>query len=208
MWGCRGIRGGGQPPKHLGKYSGRLIVLGGARCVWDDLLEVKKQGVKADLMAVNDVGMYCQLPLQHWVSMHAGNLVLWRKLLHEHAVDFHGLLHTNNAKSQTGQGLNEWQIYDPGAYSGLFAAQVALCLGYEQIILCGVPQDDSGRFFDPPWVKGLTHGSDNTSKKAFRQAVQSNPELKRCVRSMSGWTRELFGGSFDEVQPGQLQCHV
>lgn len=204
MWFFRGIKGGGQPSKYLGKYSGRLIVLGGARCVWDDFLEVKKQGVKADLMAVNDVGLYCQLPLQHWVSMHPDNLQLWRSLVHTHAMDCSAVLHSNKA-NQGRWPIYDWQMYDPGAYSGLFAAQVGLCLGYEQIILCGVPQDQSGRFFDPPWVKGLTHGTDNTSKNAFRHAVHGNPELKRCVRSMSGWTKELFGGSFDEVFDGQLQ---
>jgi hypothetical protein len=99
----------------------------------------------------------------------------------------------------------DWNMHNIGAYSGLFAAQVGICLGYEQIILCGVPQDNSGRFFDPPWVKGLTHGTDMPAKKCFREAVQRTPDLKRCVRSMSGWTKELFGGSFDEIQSGQLQ---
>lgn len=172
--------------------------------MWADYIEVREQGIKSDIMAVNDVGMYCQIPLQHWVSHHTANLVLWRKLLHNHAMDFNGLMHANDNKGQADHVI-DWHMNNPGAYSGLFAAQVGLCLGYQQIILCGVPQDDSGRFFDPPWVTKLTHGSDQTSKRSFKQTVQSNPEFKRCVRSMSGWTRELLGGSFDEVLDGQLQ---
>lgn len=208
MWVYRGIRGRGQPPQYLGKYSGRLIVLGGARCVWDDFLEVKAENVTADLMAVNDIGMYCQIRFQHWVSMHADHLQLWRSLLHGHAVDFTGLLHSNKP-SQGRWPIFDWGIQNPGAYSGLFAAQVGLCLGYEEIILCGVPQDDSGRFFDPPWIKGLTHGTDETSKKAFRHAVISNPHLQKHVRSISGWTRDLFGKEkTNEVFDGQLHGNI
>lgn len=204
MWQYRGIEGGGQPPKCLGKYTGRLIVLGGARCVWADYSEYKQRGLRADIMAVNDVGVYCEMPIQHWVSLHPDNLILWRKLLHNHARDFSGMMHTN---SHHYENMIDWHMNNIGAYSGLFAAQVGICLGYQEIILCGVPQDDSGRFFDPPWVKGLTHGTDQASKKSFREAVQRTADLRLCVRSMSGWTRELLGGP-DEILSGQLQCSV
>lgn len=205
MWSHRGITGGDQAPKCLGKYSGRLIVLGGARCVWDDYGEAEKLGIKADLMVVNDIGLYLQKPFQHWVSLHPDHLVLWRKLKSQHGETVNCLSHSNKLHHEH---VINWHIHNAGGYSGLFAAQVALALGYEQIILCGVPQDNSGRFFDPPWVKDLTHGSDMTSKRAFKQAIQGNPELRRCVRSMSGWTKELFGGSFDEILDGNLQQHA
>ena len=202
-WNFRGISGGDRAPACVGKYSGRLIVLGGARCVWDDYLALQERGFGGNLMVVNDIGMYVQKPFQHWVSLHAEFLTMWKKLKADHGETVDCLSHSNKLHLP---GIINWSMGNIGAYSGLFAAQVGICLGYEQIMLCGVPQDNSGRFFDPPWVKGLTHGSDDTSKKAFRSAVISTPELKRCVRSMSGWTAELFGKEFeDEVQHGQLQ---
>lgn len=70
--------------------------------------------------------------------------------------------------------------------SGLFAVKIALECGFDRIILCGVPMSASAghfvrkhywtacRFFRLPWI-------------------EHRAELAPNVRSMSGWTRELFG---------------
>lgn len=188
MWEFRGIRGSGDAPSYLGKFKGNLIILGGARCVWDDYLELKATGFDGSVMAVNDVGMYFDGPLNHWVSMHANYLTHWVALRKGHSMN-EGLTHTRESYP----GIHvAWDIQNYGWTSGTFAAQVALCLGYDQIVLCGIPQDGTGRFMDPPWMPGGEH-NDANSKKAFRNIVENAPELKQRVRSMSGWTREVFG---------------
>jgi hypothetical protein len=207
MWSYRGIAGNGPAPAYLAKYAGRLVVLGGARCVWADYLELKAAtaglgaAARADLMVVNDIGVYCQLPFQHWLSLHPENLVLWRDLKRRHNEPMNCTLHTNKPNHA---GMVCWSINDYGLYSGLFAAQVGVCLGYEEIILCGVPQDQSGRFFDPPWVTGLRHGIDRNAMQKWQNVVADHPELKKRVRSMSGFTKSLFGGIHDEIPERQF----
>lgn len=190
MWEFRGIKGGGDPPSYLGKFKGRLIIIGGARCVWEDYQRLTAGGFSGAVMAVNDVGMYFDKSLDHWVSMHANYLAQWVSLRKGHSMMGHECL-THTREPYPGIRV-AWDIQPYGWTSGVFAAQVAIALGYDEIVLCGVPQDGTGRFFDPPWMPGGEH-DDRNSKKAFRSIVEQTPELKRCVRSMSGWTRELFG---------------
>jgi hypothetical protein len=190
MWEHRGIKGSGDAPSYLGKFKGNLIIIGGARCVWDDYTKLTKSGFQGSVMAVNDIGLYFDKMLNHWVSMHANYLVQWVALRRGHSMLGHECL-THTREPHAGIRV-AWDIQPYGWTSGTFAAQVAIALGYESIVLCGVPQDGMGRFFDPPWMPGGEH-DDKNSKKAFRNIVENCPELKRCVRSMSGWTKGLFG---------------
>lgn len=188
MWEYRGIKGGANPPPCLGQYRGNLIIVGGARCVWDDYMRVIEKGFDGSAMAVNDVGMYFDKPINHWVSVHAGFLCFWAALRKGHRNDQFST-HTN----ESFPGIDmAWDIQPTGWTSGMFAAQVGVALGYDKIVLCGLPQDDTGRFCDPPWAGGGEH-ADKNSKKGFRTIVEQTPELKARVRSMSGWTKEVFG---------------
>jgi hypothetical protein len=70
--------------------------------------------------------------------------------------------------------------------SGLFAVQVARRHGYDRVILCGVPMTvDDGHFErHQKWQSAIT----------FRNGwVRCRSELVPFVRSMSGWTLEMFG---------------
>lgn len=89
----------------------------------------------------------------------------------------------------------------PGS-SGLFALQVALFdLGATGAILCGIPQDNAAGSINHsgPW-----NGGDDY-RRAFMAAL---PEVGGRVRSMGGWTAELFGrptkawvGAIDNTKP-------
>lgn len=78
--------------------------------------------------------------------------------------------------------------------SGFNAVLTGLGLGYEEIILAGIPLDDSGHYFDPP----------NTRTKFTQEVPTLNGELKHWadaernlfkgrVKSLSGRTREVLG---------------
>lgn len=77
-----------------------------------------------------------------------------------------------------------------GGTSGLFGAILALALGYDKVVLAGIPLDDQGHFYDPP---------DKTSG-GFKSSFIRN-EWKKVkeiyfndrIRSLSGWTREFLG---------------
>lgn len=191
MWEHRGVRGSGDAPSYLAKFKGNLIIIGGARCVWEDYVQAEKAGFSGSVMAVNDVGLYYDRPLNHWVSMHASFLFHWVALRKGHSMMGHETL-THTREPYPGIRV-AWDIQPYGWTSGMFATQVAVALGYERILLCGIPQDGTGRFFDPPWMPGGEH-DDRNSKKAWRSIVENTPELRARVRSMSGWTREIYGG--------------
>ena len=70
--------------------------------------------------------------------------------------------------------------------SGLFAVQVARRKGFTKIIACGVPMTvDGGHFIrKQKWQSAI----------AFRNGwVRSKNEIASSFRSMSGWTKEMFG---------------
>jgi hypothetical protein len=78
------------------------------------------------------------------------------------------------------------QVHPGRTSSGYFAMQVDLHLGYDRIILCGVPMTEAGGHVvrNRPWDQ-VRH---------FTQVwVDHRVELAAHVKSMSGWTRELLG---------------
>lgn len=170
----------------MGTKTGAVTIIGGARCVWNDL--ERRPQPRGDIMVVNDVGMYLDWPIDHWVSMHSMHLKEWIRLRRQHSMAFGQHFESHSQESYDGI-TNAWYLDNPGPYSGVFACQVALALGYEEIVLCGIPQDGQGNFFDPPWLK-RTHADSNPT---IRRIIAANPEFERCVRSMSGWTREILG---------------
>jgi len=69
---------------------------------------------------------------------------------------------------------------------GLFAVKVAREEQFKKIICCGVPMEIHNDHFKRkvPWVAAL----------GFRRGWSAHAqELRRYTRSMSGWTKELFG---------------
>lgn len=70
--------------------------------------------------------------------------------------------------------------------SGLLAVKVARQIGFKRVILCGVPMEpEAGHFI---------RGHAWTAAQAFRKGWERHrAEIAPLVRSMSGWTRQLFG---------------
>jgi hypothetical protein len=82
-------------------------------------------------------------------------------------------------------GFTDW-TRDWAGSSGLFAVKIARELGHERVILAGVPMTVQGGHFRrrQRW----------TAAFGFRPAWERRrAELAPYVRSMSGWTQEIFG---------------
>jgi hypothetical protein len=190
VWEYRGIRGGGnEPPSCCGKFRGLALVIGSARCAWEDLEPYRTRSKAA--VVVNDMGIYLDWPIDHWVSLHPELLTIWLDLRRKHSYPISSGYETHTQKSSPGI-KNAWNLEKYAAYSGLFAVEIALLLGYDEIVMCGIPADGSGRFFDPPWLAG--HHDDKNGKDSFKRHCLNNKELTKRVRSMSGWTKQLLGG--------------
>jgi hypothetical protein len=189
-------------PGVANSFSGRLVVCGSARCLWDDLAIAKIETSfldGADFMAIKQVGMYLPQDMKprHWAGCH-GERFQWLVPLRRDGYYFRG---RNGERQVHPQKLGImvhadklWPMVDhawPGPLTGtssLFGVRVGLALGYEEVLLCGVPLDDSGRFYDAPWDKGV-----DLNVATMDEWEQYMPALQGRVKSMSGRTRELLG---------------
>lgn len=179
-------------PKIAWSYSGLLILVGGARCVWDD---IERAGMAKnndhDVMCVNDIIMHYPGRIEHAYSNDHVWLKRWletRRQIHQQR--WGAPKHNHSVKAG-----GKWTWPFPGhGTSSLNAVYVGLALGYERIWLCGVPLDDSGHYFDAPWVKtNFSHevagrqGGPRYWESAARRIFKGR------VKSFSGRTRDLLG---------------
>lgn len=179
-------------PRHPVFTGKGLVVCGGGRCVWEDMEGFCPhiRGGSFHIMAVNDVGMHIPLDVKHWYSNSPKELSAWKNARRP---NYNTSILTHSLDSQNGGAKYKWPWPGHGT-SSLNAVYTGLRMGYEQIVLCGVPLDDSGHYFDPPWI-GSTFASqvperDGTLKWWGRAAEEL---FGGRVKSMSGRTRDLLG---------------
>jgi len=195
MWELNGITGPGEsPPRCAGNFSGVAVVMGCGRTIWDDLAQVKDLD-RIGVIAVNNMILHHKGRVNHGVSMHPEEPNLWRALrpyyqCEESHVTTHGYRKHDKA------GLSEcdyvWGNIDGamGGTSSILAVIVGLALGYDEIILAGVPLDGDGHFYDPP---GKTLNMFNSDFIKMEWTNTEHNYFQGRVKSLSGWTRELLG---------------
>ena len=203
----------------LGTCAGRsLVIAGNGRTIWDDLRRsgafpyglmdiepsyVPQDVLPPDLMAINDIGMY--LPsLEHWVSFHDDTLVLQNELryrvwpyttqpqLHSNTRGQMGREDRRSPIHEAGVSVQYWGFEEPRMYSsGVLGICIGLMLGYDRIVLAGMPADNQGNIFQPPW-EWSKQGTD-TAQEVWQNLIAWVPEVKERVRSLSGNTRKWLG---------------
>lgn len=169
-------------PSIAGSCSGCVVILGSGRHVWDDLENAA--GWK-EAICVNDVGMHFPGLVKHWYSNDIHMLPRWIAARRPRYVrDFGPVIETHSC---TLGARHIWPWPGHGS-SSLNAVFTALALGYEKIVLCGVPLDDNGHYFDPPWV--TTNFAREGTVRHWRLMA---PKFEGRVKSMSGISREILG---------------
>jgi hypothetical protein len=185
LW--RKLNGPEDPPARLGRHSGALLILGGGAGVWDDYASVRPWG--GEIMAVNDIGAFCHDRVTHWVTLHPEFMAGWLEYRRRHCYGEGSkpFVHTFRAHA-TADAV--WPLEAAaGGTSGLFAAFVGLLLGYERIVLAGIPMDGGPHFFDPPWQV-----TETAARHIVLQWDQARDDFfEGRVKSLSGRTREWLG---------------
>lgn len=173
----------------------RVLVIGGADCVWDDMADAENLADFDALIAVNDAGIEYFGVVDIWATLHPEKLPGWLKRRDELGFSVPRLVyaHEGNTTETRPSKPRIDKITDyrfPGmsasGSSGLFAVKVAMEEGFDRIVLCGVPmQAERAHFFDKgPWK----------DVKSFSDAwLIALPHIRNTTRSMSGWTKELLG---------------
>ena len=147
----------------------------------------------AAVIAVNNMILHWKGRVHHGVSMHPEEPGLWRALRPYYQCEG-SHVHTHGYRKHNKPGIPEcdyiWDIpAGKGGTSSLLAVFVALGLGYERVVLCGVPMDNTGHFYDPASKIDRTFGSDFIEME-WRKAEK---HFAGRVRSVSGRTRDWLG---------------
>uniref|UniRef100_A0A6H1ZU01 Uncharacterized protein n=1 Tax=viral metagenome TaxID=1070528 RepID=A0A6H1ZU01_9ZZZZ len=175
-------------PEVAATCKGNLLIIGSAPCVRDDLKRFDKTH-RGDRMAVNDPAMHYTGSLEHLVSMHHEYFHCWLDFRYGHNYGNGKRVMTHSYRAGSGVDV-AWSILNVGGTSGLYACMVGLALGYERIILAGMPMDNSGHYFDLAGpLTDFEHG--NAIATVWKES--RNNYFKDRVRSLSGRTREWLG---------------
>jgi hypothetical protein len=193
-WQAKGYSGSGNVEGLIDSLQSRTaIVAGNAKGVFE---EVQSVGIEEVVVfAVNDCGMY--LPhMDHLVSLHTPKLIFWAMLRRDGSSKSVGNIDFKTHGAYVGNGPDYiWEGLSPlMALSGYFAMQLAYLMGCERIILCGCPGDLTPRFWETgPRTDNFDYQTDGVIQQ-LTQEMARLPEFKSKVRSMSGFTKEFFGG--------------
>lgn len=164
------------------------FVLGGANTLHDDIFKASELANPDAFIATNHAGRDFDIDsVYHWVTLHTELMPGW--IDERRASGRHELyqLWTSNVKTIPPEhdGLyNHVKSWDGS--SGLLAVSVALHLGYERIILCGIPLDKKADHYDypGPWMDA----------PRYRRAwVKHLDDMKGKVKSFNGWTSLILG---------------
>lgn len=191
-------------PKIAGTYKGRnLIVCADAECVWRDLEafgarsnegrgKVKKDGW--DVLTVNKLVETMPAHIEH---VYSNEPQLLAKFIaarrQEYTREFNPITNTHSCN----EGAKWRWPWGGHGTSGLGAVLVGLGLGYDRIVICGMPLDNGPHNGEPPWRKtgfetaeaaaATKGGTDSHWQRAIDHAFEGK------VKSMSGRTMQWLG---------------
>ena len=190
-------------PTCTGAYKGKqLVICADAACVWDDLKRfgcasgnnrgsVWKSGWH--FMTVNKVVETFPGDIEHCYSNEPQTLLRFiASRRTEYVREFNA---PQNSHSITAGCKWTWP-FGGHATSGLGAVLVGIGLGYDRIVLCGMPLDDGHHNGEPPWRTTWF-----TNEAADNVATGENQYWKNArvlafegkVKSMSGRTMKWLG---------------
>lgn len=170
------------------RQGGIWAVLGGAPSAWDDLA-VAKRLLKGNVgvVACNDAAVLYKGHLHGFATLHPERLGKWREQRAGND-DFRSFVPGRHGNSMDAELIEQrWH-----GSSGLYAAQVAFeAFQASGVILCGVPMSpEQGHISYPTyWTGGTSY------RRGFVAAL---PVIGARLRSMGGWTRDVFGGPTPE----------
>lgn len=195
----------GKLPDLAGTYSGTCVLVGDGACAWDDLERLGAKSKELDgsikygnahFLVVNMMGLRFRGEIRHWYSNdHRWLLAMNGARRPEFDKHFWPCPRKLHACQGEVQGIVCWP-WDSAGSSGRCAVLTALALGYERVIVCGMPLDNSGHPGDPPWYVGnlrreVADAADTTENHWWRQSRLK--VFKDRVRAMSGRTRDWLG---------------
>lgn len=206
MWELHGVRGGSTPPPIHGNFPARdltMLVVGCGRTMWADLDRWTKgctclRGFHT--LAINNAIPFIPWEIQHVASYHATFLPHWLEIrrLMVKVKEPHIQSHKSVGQPADCPGWT-WDFDPGGGTSGLFAARIALAMGYRRVVLAGVPLDDQGRWHDPPFFNNeqtetMLSNANYLQRTLWLEWSRARDEcFQGRVKSLSGRTKQWLG---------------
>lgn len=193
-------------PSIAGTYAGKnVIVCADGHTIWDDLEAFGARDDRGcgkvfkeswDILTVNKIVELLPGDIEHCYSNQPQHLMKFIAARRQEYTDCKAPRWTHSCN----QGAKWRWPWGGHGTSGLGAVLVAIGLGYEQIVICGMPLDDRHHNGEPHWRK-TTFASTETAGPASAGYNGMDQHWKRAkqlafdgkVKSMSGRTREWLG---------------
>jgi hypothetical protein len=186
-------------PGYPVRHSGSVLVLGHGFTLHDDYARARLLRPDAHVIAVNKAAV--EYRADHLFSWHneRGKLASWAKQQHERFGPGAIVHSTPGRNRETGVLLEpppnrpEVDYWWPGALAGgsssWMAVRMAVFMGYEERILCGVPLSIGG------YADGIMARDFMREKvvEHYRAGVAKDTAYHAGTYSMSGATREILG---------------
>lgn len=174
------------------------VICGSAPCLLEDYKTAASQMKDAVVLVINEAGSI--IPGQHLMTQHPEKADWFR----QRSLNQEIIVHTAKNRERAEQANVD--VYWPDcvtlATSGGSAIAIALQMGFERILLCGMPMNGGDGYFtgsarhrDEPRF-GLEQADSEYIRNYQQHLVrfaESQPQSFERVRSCSGFTRELFG---------------
>ncbi|MDP7214359.1 MAG: hypothetical protein QF583_00255 [Rhodospirillales bacterium] len=199
--------GNAAAPPYRYRHSGPVLVCGNAWCLDEDFAAARAIRPGAAVIAVNGASArvkadflysyhFMNFRRKGWLARQAGNLGPCRQAGNLGPCRFS--VHSTAAKSEAEQASRAhsapwvdywWREARGQGTSAWCAVKLARLLGFDEIILCGVPLAPG------PYADGRMARDFNRPRilERYRAGIAGDQAWHEGVASMSGWTRDFFG---------------
>jgi hypothetical protein len=161
------------------------FVLGGANTLHADYDAALALHAPDAIIAANHAAKDYPGNVDHFVTLHPELLGGWIAERADNGLP-EALNYWTSNKKNLPADIPFKQVVSWDGSSGLLGVTVAMHLGYTRVILCGVPLDKAAAHYN--------YAGDWMDAPRYRAAwVKHRPDMRKNVRSMSGWTQRLLG---------------
>ena len=189
------------------------LITGDGGTMPDEVREFESWGIPHDLYCVNRSMLFFERQVDHWCAIDVEESVWFTQNVNPKIQDSKQIVrHTIGEGSyaydvyweMVGDVQNEYQRRVLTGNSGYFAVLTALEMGYEKLVLAGVPLD-----MNPCWYESDDEEGPNWNGWCYTQWMDFKIKSSRAaqVKSLGGYTEFILGKATKEWVNGSSHRH-
>ncbi len=190
------------PTTHKGQS---CIICGAAPSLLEEFNEAKKHRPDAVVIAVNETTQ--AVHADHLMTMHYDKMNYFKApSLNKNIITHSGMVARKPADEVYFNSIDYvWNDAHTAGTSGVSAMLIAMHMGFDEIILCGMPLEPTGYFNEGKTVKhsktqprfGYLKDKDTLTsyhENGLMRTLENFPRLAEISRSLGGFTKRVLGG--------------